>query len=338
MKSKYRNIFLWFGIVAVIVMVLTMDISYEDLLQNLSRAGYYLPLVLVLWFFIYAVNTLSWYVIVRSGGPMNGLSFAKMYKYTVSGFALNYVTPVGLMGGEPYRIMELTPYVGVERATSSVILYVMMHISSHFLFWMSAVLIYVVFYPVTVEMGILMGCILVFCLAMAGLFVKGYKHGMAVAFMHIGSHIPLVRNKVKHFTEKYASKLENIDSQISLLHKQKKSTFYGALLSEYSARMISCVEIWLILNVLTTDVSFVNSILIYAFSTLMANLLFFMPMQLGGREGGFALAVDGLSMAGAYGVFAALITRIREMVWIVIGLAIMKIGNKKDSDDREKQG
>ena len=102
--------------------------------------------------------------------------------------------------------------------------------------------------------------------------------------------------------------------------------------------MISCVEIWLILNVLTTDVSFVNSILIYAFSTLMANLLFFMPMQLGGREGGFALAVDGLSMAGAYGVFAALITRIREMVWIVIGLAIMKIGNKKDSDDREKQG
>ena len=69
--------------------------------------------------------------------------------------------------------------------------------------------------------------------------------------------------------------------------------------------------------------------LIAAFSSLLANLLFFLPMQLGGREGGFALAVGGLSLSGAYGVYAALITRVREMVWIVIGLALMKVGNRK---------
>ena len=75
--------------------------------------------------------------------------------------------------------------------------------------------------------------------------------------------------------------------------------------------------------------SFVGCILIVAFSSLLANLLFFLPMQLGGREGGFALVVAGLSLSGAYGVFAALITRVREMVWIVIGLVLMKIGNRK---------
>lgn len=339
MKSTYRNIFLAFGLAAVVVMLLTLNVSWDELLRNLRSAGYYLPLILLLWVFVYAINTLSWFVIIRSGGPMNGLSYLRLYKFTVSGFALNYVTPVGLMGGEPYRIMELKPYVGVERATSSVILYVMMHIFSHFLLWTSAVFLYIAFFRVTWEMGILMGFILLFCLLMGSLFVRGYRHGMAVAFIHLGTHLPLLKRRINRFAEKNAEHLKDIDEQIALLHRQKKSTFYGSLLLEYTARIVSAGEVWLILNVLTTDVSFLSCIIILAFSSLMANLLFFMPMQIGGREGGFALAVDGMHIPGAYGVFAALLTRVRELVWIVVGLALMKVGNgnaqlinKEDND------
>ena len=329
MNSKFRNIFLVFGVVAVVIMLFTFDVSYDDLLNNLRRAGFYLPLVLLLWLFIYLINTLSWYIILRSGGKTSPLGFMQLYKFTVSGFALNYVTPVGLMGGEPYRIMELTPFVGMERATSSVILYVMMHIFSHFLLWLSSVFIYVCVYPVSWEMGIVLGLITALCLFLGTLFVKGYRHGMAVACVRMGSHIPFLKHRVIRFSETHKEKLESIDKQIALLHQQKKSTFYSALFLEYSARIVSCLEVWLILNVLTTNVSFVNCILIVAFSSLLANLLFFLPMQLGGREGGFALAVGGLSLSGAYGVYAALITRVRELFWIVIGLALMKIGNKK---------
>ena len=102
MKNKYRNIFLAFGIIAVLVMIFTFDMDYHELWANLKRAGIYLPLILLLW-----------YIIIRSSGK-TGFSFARLYKFTVTGFALNYVTPVGLMGGEPYRIMELKPYVGIE--------------------------------------------------------------------------------------------------------------------------------------------------------------------------------------------------------------------------------
>ncbi|EOS03388.1 hypothetical protein C799_00370 [Bacteroides thetaiotaomicron dnLKV9] len=328
MKNKYRNIFLAFGIVAVLIMIFTFDMDYQELWANLKRAGVYLPLVLLLWLFVYLINTTSWYIIIRSGGKPD-FSFARLYKFTVTGFALNYVTPVGLMGGEPYRIMELKPYIGVERATSSVILYVMMHIFSHFCFWLSSVLLYLCLYPVGWVMGTILGAITVFCLLVAVLFVKGYQHGMAVAFVRLGSHLPFLKKKVIRFADSHREQLENIDKQIALLHQQKKGAFYAALFLEYTARVVSCLEIWLILNVLTRSVSFADCCLIAAFSSLLANLLFFLPMQLGGREGGFALAVGGLSLSGAYGVYAALITRVREMVWIVIGLALMKVGNKK---------
>ena len=329
MSSRLRNLFLAFGVIAVVIMLFTFDLSYDELLHNLERAGVYLPLVLLLWLFVYLINTLSWYVIIRSGGRVPELSFRRLYKFTVSGFALNYVTPVGLMGGEPYRIMELTPYLGVERATSSVILYVMMHIFSHFGLWMSSVVIYACFYPVGWGMGILLGFITVLCFLLSIVFAKGYRNGMAVACIRLGSHIPFLKHRAIRFSETHKEKLENIDSQIALLHQQRKSTFYGALTLEFLARIVSCLEVWLILNVLTTDVSFVSCVLIVAFSSLLANLLFFLPMQLGGREGGFALAVGGLSISGGFGVYTALITRVRELFWIVIGLVLMKMGNKK---------
>ena len=130
-------------------------------------------------------------------------------------------------------------------------------------------------------------------------------------------------------------KMQGIELRANLVDGMRLSgnnggySFGAALSLEYTARVVSCLEIWLILNVLTTNVSFADCCLIAAFSSLLANLLFFLPMQLGGREGGFALAVGGLSLSGAYGVYAALITRVREMIWIVIGLALMKIGNKR---------
>ena len=50
-------------------------------------------------------------------------------------------------------------------------------------------------------------------------------------------------------------------------------------------------------------------------------------MQLGAREGGFAISTGGLAIQSAFGVYMGLITRIRELVWIIIGILLMKVGN-----------
>lgn len=326
MKDKVRNIFWFFGIFAIVVMLCTFDMDYQELWQNLRKAGIWFPAVILLWLFIYLLNALSWYIIIRDGKHAP-VPFWKVYKLTVSGFALNYATPVGLMGGEPYRIMELTPYVGGSKATSSVILYVMMHIFSHFCFWMFSVLLYLVLEPLNLGMGIVLAIVGVCCLLAIYFFMKGYQNGMAVRTIRLLCHVPFAKKWANRFLVERKDALERVDAQIAELHRQRKTTFYASLGLEFLARIVGCVEVLFILNILTSNVSFLSCVLIMAFTSLFANLFFFSPMQLGAREGGFALATGGLAIPSAFGIYTGLITRVRELIWIVIGVLLMKVGN-----------
>ena len=92
---------------------------------------------------VYGLNALAWQAMIEGNiGRKAPLSFWRLYQLTITGYALNYATPVGGLGGEPYRIMELSRYMSRQHATSSVILYAMMHFFAHFWFWFLSIFIY----------------------------------------------------------------------------------------------------------------------------------------------------------------------------------------------------
>ena len=333
MNNRFRNIFMAFGIIAIVIMLCTMDMDYTDIWRYLKQAGIYFPLILALWLVVYMVNTLSWYLIINDEGKVKGLSFWRVYKLTVSGFALNYATPGGLMGGEPYKIMMLKPKIGTERATSSVILHTMTHIFSHFWFWLLSCALYILTQPMTTLMWILLPIIATFCLLAIWFFLKGYKRGITVWLMRLLSHFPLVKRWAQPFVERNAERLHEVDKQIAALHNQNQNTFVGAVILELACRIASALEIFFVLLVITPSANYLQCILILAFTSLFANLLFFIPLQLGGREGGFLMSAGGLGMTASAGIFVALIVRIRELVWTGIGLLMIKI-NRKTQEER----
>ena len=303
---------------------------WSEILQHVQDAGWWFAAVLLLWIPIYTLNAWSWYLIVENGGKSK-IGFWRLWKYTVSGYALNYITPVGVMGGEPYRIVELTPYIGAERATSSVILYSMMHIFSHFCFWSVSLVLLIFMYgtQMSITLWILSALAALFCAIGIYFFAKGYQNGLAFKALRIFSHLPWVGKYIHRFTEKNEQSIHHIDLQIAELHKQRKSTFYASLSLEFAARILGCLELMFCLLLITDKVSFWDCVLMQAFTSLFANLIFFIPMQMGVREGGMALFADFMKTGSAYGVLTSLLVRLREIVWIAIGLLLLKIANKK---------
>lgn len=102
---------------------------------------------------------------------------------------------------------------------------------------------------------------------------------------------------------------------------------------EYIGRILMSVEIGLLLYIAGAEdplwLLMIWGFIILAFTSLFSNMLFIIPGQVGGREGGFAMTAAQLGLSGGAGLFVAIMCRIREILWTVIGIMLMKVGNKK---------
>lgn len=269
-----------------------------------------------IWALGYLLNAVSFRLVLTGICTKQGLKqrvpgFLATLRLTISGYAINYITPFGLLGGEPYRVWALKDTLGAEQSTQGVVLYSMMHIASHFCFWLLSA--FVAFYAVsglsqqnTLGLRELLTLIfmMIVCLGLLLLFWHLYRRGIALRFLRRWVNWPLLNP--------------------SLLPSRN---FLWALLLELLSRLVNVIEYWLIMQSLGfLQFGYSQALLVVAFSSLLANILFFSPLQMGTREGGIFLSLQYLLAGQLLPVALTLsfATRIREFIWIAIGLAFMK--------------
>ncbi|MBP3258200.1 MAG: flippase-like domain-containing protein [Bacteroidales bacterium] len=345
-KKHLNNLFFLLGCAAVVVMLLTFDVSFVELWQHLCHAGYWLIPIVGVWIIVYALNAVAWRAMIEGNiGHRAPISFWRLYKLTVTGYALNYATPVGGLGGEPYRIMELSKDIDKEHATSSVLLYAMMHFFAHFWFWFISIFLYLALaaigdLPITTAIAVILSVIVVFCLTAFYIISRGYRNGLVKYVLGVVSRLPGLKKWTLRFWARHADAVENIDRQIAALYSQDRRAFYTSLVFEYLSRVVQSSEVMFMLLLFGIDcggglggltLTFLHSILIVSFTTLFANLIGFLPMQLGVQEGGFVLSIAALGLSAALGIFVSIICRVREIIWILIGMLFMKLETNKNT-------
>ncbi len=329
MGSKiYKVLFLIIGIGTLAYMIQAMGI--EEIWHNLEKIGWWFLPVLGSWAVLYWMNAMAFKAIIEEPQmPQTDVPFWKVLQLTVSGYAINYITPFVALGGEPYRIIELKNYVGGSKSGSSVLLYGVMHILSHILFWVASVFLILWFVPASTLVDVACAVIFVMAIVCTWLFTKFYKKGITVSLLRALSRLPLVGKKIAHLLETKYETLNEVDQQVKNLFQNRRDRFYIALFWEFVARVVGCFEIYFIGLALDINIDFIDAMIISSGSSLFANLIFFFPMQLGTREGGLAMAVMSIGLPAKVGIFMGVVTRIREIVWIVIGLGWMSLVKKK---------
>ena len=279
--------------------------GHRQLWQTLCHIPCAIALSILVWGIGYLLNAASFRQV------LGGMPFCDVLCVTVSGYAINYITPFGLLGGEPYRVVVLRQSLGTEKATQGVVLYSMMHIASHFCFWLLAALVALISATSLRQSGfgerneiLWVAALILLCILLLCLFWHLYRCGIALRFMRRWVDWPLLNP--------------------SLLPSDR---FLRALGLELLSRLVNVLEYWIIMHAIGYDsFGYVDALLVVAFSSLLANVLFFSPLQMGTREGGILLALQYLLPDGPLlpvALTLSFATRIREFVWIAIGLAIM---------------
>lgn len=299
-------------------------IGPQLLVAELARTGWvFLPIVLV-WAVVYVTNTIAWLAITDDADAQ--LPFWRAYAISVASFSINYITPMISLGGEPFKIAASARWLGGRAAASSVVAFRIVHTLGQFIFWLLTLPVAYALLPQTRGVRVLL------IVATAGLLLGA----ALLAFLLRAQAIePLVAGTAARLTGvplaggiarlvlSHRAVLATIDAALLRLAHERVRALALALGAEVCGRFIAMLEYLFIARSIGMAIDYPAAVLIGGFSQLVLNLLFFIPFEMGSKEGGLYLIFRLLGLAPGLGVFTAIVSRLRELAWIAIGLVLI---------------
>jgi uncharacterized protein (TIRG00374 family) len=281
----------------------------------------FVPIVL-LYALVYACSALAWRLTMATD-PRRP-SFWRTYAVIIAAGALNFLTPVVNAGGEPYRVAAMAPLLGRQRAAGSVILHRMLNAFAYVLVWFTAIVLAFALLPRDTPTAVLMvlGAAGVVLLGVIALFMSVHRSGMLERILDWVQRVPVVR-KAAALLEPRRTMLIELDQQITDFYHRHPGRFVQAILLEYVSRCIFMLELVLILASVGYHITYFRAFAIGGLEAVAGNVLFFVPFELGAREGAYYVLFGLFGIDPQLGLYTSIVSRVRDFVWIAAGLLLI---------------
>jgi hypothetical protein len=240
----------------------------------------------------------------------------------VAGQAVSTLTPTGALGGDGVMVMLLRDRVLRRDAVASLVVAHTTSVASQGAFLVlglvvaaalgdgSSPLIHVMWWVVLLE-----------TIAIAG-FVLVQLRGVAARLERLLARVGLSRAHLP------AAAL-HVDASLAAFYRGHRGRLARAFAWHLAGWFVGAVEAAAILYGCGMPVPLATALVIEALGTGISFATFFLPTQIGVDEGGAVATFAALGLDPAAGLALALVRRVREAVWVAIGVALLTARSRR---------
>jgi uncharacterized protein (TIRG00374 family) len=298
-------------------------VGVSRLVADARATGWMIVPIVLLFTVVYACSAQAWQLVMAD--ESNRPPFRRTYAILVAGLGINYITPMVNAGGEPYKVAALAPWLGSRRAAGAVILHTMLRTLGSLLVWLTAAALGFLLLP---HRPTVIG-FLTLAAALAGglvlLLLVGHRDGVVERLFNIVRRLPGLR-RVAESLETHRPTLAALDRQITAFWHRHPRRFFAAVALEYLGRCVFMVEFCLIGASIGVHVGYAQAFVVGGLEGLISNVLFLVPFELGTREAATVLLFTLLGFGSGIGLYAAIVSRVRDVLWIGAGLLLIWVG------------
>ncbi len=289
----------------------------DEILRNFVLMKWSFPLVLLLAGSWHVTNSLAWSFAFPPGAFRPRFRMLIMAK--LAGDAVNQLTPLANIGGEPLKAYLLKHESPTSRGLASVVINKTAQIMTGLLFTtvgLGLVVIHNLQAPYAIPLPLRVGFALLLMLGagLMWLFFMKQQHmfsSLLNLLRRVGVNTRLLESRM--------AKAANIDDNIKRFYRDYKGRFFLVLLFHAMGWLLGACETFVILKTLVPSTGFQVAFLITALTVVINSLFFFMPSNIGVLEGGQVFLFLTLGLSPTMGLSLGIVKRMRKIFWIFLG-------------------
>ena len=286
-------------------------------------AGWGLGLTIALETLARIANTIGWRVTIEN--YPRSLRFVELFAARIAGEAVDYVTPSAQLGGQFVMALTVRDRLPMPVGLATVIVAALAESIGQIGFVSIALLISLRFIPVSAQIywSIMSGFALAVALAGFFFFIQ-----MKRPFSHLwraAAKLDIARINALINSDEVKDSAEEADTILADFYARHRWRLVLSCACYLVAWSLGPLEIYVLLHLLNQPASFQVALMVEAVGLLIERATFLIPGKLVSQEGGKALILSMIGYPPGIGFAVGFLRRIKEMVWVLLGLASLTI-------------